>query len=77
MRNTHVRLPRIAPDAIPMPDALRETPDVSSIVEAVRRGGDRAVAEVAAELGISPNAVRIAKSRVLNRFRQEITGLLD
>jgi RNA polymerase sigma-70 factor (ECF subfamily) len=34
-------------------------------------------AEVAAELGISPNAVRIAKSRVLSRFRQEIDGILD
>jgi RNA polymerase sigma-70 factor (ECF subfamily) len=38
---------------------------------------DRPTAEVAAELGISVNAVRIAKSRVLRRFRQEITGLLD
>ena len=34
-------------------------------------------AEVAAELGITPNAVRIAKSRVLSRFRQEIDGILD
>ena len=34
-------------------------------------------AEVAAELDISPNAVRIAKSRVLSRFRQEIQGILD
>jgi RNA polymerase sigma-70 factor (ECF subfamily) len=38
---------------------------------------ERSTAEVAAELSISANAVRIAKSRVLNRFRQEITGLLD
>jgi RNA polymerase sigma factor (sigma-70 family) len=34
-------------------------------------------AEVAAELGISPNAVRIAKSRVQSRLRQEVEGLID
>jgi RNA polymerase sigma-70 factor (ECF subfamily) len=34
-------------------------------------------AEVSAQLGISANAVRIAKSRVLSRFRQEINGLID
>jgi hypothetical protein len=34
-------------------------------------------AAVAAALGITPNAARIAKSRVLNRFRQEIDGLID
>jgi len=34
------------------------------------------VAEVAAELGISANAVSIAKSRVLHRLRQEVRGLL-
>jgi RNA polymerase sigma factor (sigma-70 family) len=34
-------------------------------------------AEVAAELGLTPNAVRIAKSRVLQRLRQEIGGWLD
>jgi RNA polymerase sigma-70 factor (ECF subfamily) len=33
--------------------------------------------DVAAELGTSVNAVRIAKSRVLSRFRQEIEGLVD
>jgi RNA polymerase sigma-70 factor (ECF subfamily) len=33
--------------------------------------------EAAAALGVSPNAVRIAKSRVLARFRQEIDGLID
>src|SRR2546430_1572901 len=32
---------------------------------------------VAAELGISTNAVRIAKSRVLSRFRQDAEGLID
>jgi RNA polymerase sigma-70 factor (ECF subfamily) len=32
---------------------------------------------VAAELGLSVNAVLIAKSRVLQRFRQEARGLLD
>ena len=32
---------------------------------------------VAAEFGVSPNAVRIAKLRVLSRFRQEIQGLID
>lgn len=34
-------------------------------------------ATVAANLGISANAVRIAKSRVLARFRREIEGLVD
>jgi RNA polymerase sigma-70 factor (ECF subfamily) len=33
--------------------------------------------EVAGLLGISANAVRIAKSRVLSRFRQEVDGLID
>jgi RNA polymerase sigma-70 factor (ECF subfamily) len=33
--------------------------------------------QVAAELGISVNAVRIAKSRVLNRLRQEAAGLVE
>lgn len=33
--------------------------------------------EVAADLGISVNAVFIAKSRVLSRLRQEAAGLLD
>jgi RNA polymerase sigma-70 factor (ECF subfamily) len=37
----------------------------------------RPTADVAAELGLSPNAVRIAKSRVLRRFRQEADGLMD
>lgn len=34
-------------------------------------------AEVAAELGSTVNAVLIAKSRVLRRFREEIGGLVD
>jgi RNA polymerase sigma-70 factor (ECF subfamily) len=34
-------------------------------------------AEVAKELGISENAVYIAKCRVLRRLRQELDGLLD
>lgn len=38
--------------------------------------GKRTV-DVAAEIGTTPNAVRIAKSRVLSRFRQEIEGILD
>jgi RNA polymerase sigma-70 factor (ECF subfamily) len=33
--------------------------------------------EVAGLLGVSVNAVRIAKSRVLRRFRQEVDGLID
>lgn len=32
---------------------------------------------VAAELGLSPNAVYLARSRVLARLRQELAGLLD
>jgi len=34
-------------------------------------------AEVAAELNMTANAVRIAKSRILTRFRQEAEGLLE
>ncbi|HJZ91146.1 MAG TPA: sigma-70 family RNA polymerase sigma factor [Gemmataceae bacterium] len=34
-------------------------------------------AQVAAELGTTPNAVFIAKSRVLARLRQEAAGLID
>jgi RNA polymerase sigma-70 factor (ECF subfamily) len=37
----------------------------------------KATREAAAALALSPNAVRIAKSRVLGRFRQEIAGLID
>lgn len=37
----------------------------------------RPAAEVAAELGISVNAVYLAKSRVLARLRQDLDGLLD
>ena len=36
-----------------------------------------AAAEAAAELGVSANAVFIARSRVLARLRQEAAGLLD
>lgn len=39
--------------------------------------GGKSTAETAQELGMSAVAVRIAKSRVLTRFRQEIAGLLD
>jgi RNA polymerase sigma-70 factor (ECF subfamily) len=38
---------------------------------------DRPAGEVAAELGISANAVYLAKSRVLRRLREELVGLLD
>ena len=37
----------------------------------------RPTATVAAELGTTPNAVRIAKSRVLSRLRRECEGLVD
>jgi RNA polymerase sigma-70 factor, ECF subfamily len=43
--------------------------------ENVVRG--RPAAEVAAELGISTNAVYLARSRVLRRLREELNGLLD
>ena len=33
--------------------------------------------EVAAELGLTPNAVLIAKSRVLKRLRHKAEGLID
>jgi RNA polymerase sigma-70 factor (ECF subfamily) len=37
----------------------------------------RSAAQVAAELGISPATVYVAKARVLHRLRQELAGLLD
>jgi RNA polymerase sigma-70 factor (ECF subfamily) len=37
----------------------------------------RPAADVARELGLTVNAVVKAKSRVLNRLRQEAAGLLD
>jgi RNA polymerase sigma-70 factor (ECF subfamily) len=37
----------------------------------------RPAAEVALELGISANAVFIAKCRVIHRLKQELEGLLD
>jgi len=37
----------------------------------------RSAAEIASELGISPNAVYVAKSRVLRRLREELADLLD
>lgn len=43
--------------------------------ETVRKG--REAAEVAADLGMSVNAVLIAKSRVLKRLRQKAEGLID
>jgi RNA polymerase sigma-70 factor, ECF subfamily len=38
---------------------------------------DRPAAEVAKELGLTENAVLIRKCRVIQRLRQETTGLLD
>ena len=38
---------------------------------------DRPVAEVANQLGLSENAVYIARSRVLKRLREELRGLVD
>ena len=38
---------------------------------------DRPAADVARELGVTVNAVYLAKSRVLARLRQELEGLLD
>jgi RNA polymerase sigma-70 factor (ECF subfamily) len=37
----------------------------------------RTAVEVAAELGMTPGAVYVAKSRVLRRLREEFAGLLD
>ena len=37
----------------------------------------RPAADVAAEFGITPNAVYLARSRVLHRLRAELDGLLD
>ncbi len=37
----------------------------------------RSAAEVAAELGITENAVYLARGRVLKRLRQELDGLWE
>lgn len=37
----------------------------------------RSGADVAAELGITVNAVKLARSRVLRRLREELAGLMD
>lgn len=37
----------------------------------------RSPTEVAAELGMSPNAIRQAKSRVLRRLKEELAGLIE
>jgi RNA polymerase sigma-70 factor, ECF subfamily len=39
--------------------------------------GGRSAAEVAKELGMTTNAVYLAKSRVLQRFREEFADLMD
>ena len=38
---------------------------------------ERPAAEVAQHFGITPNAVYVAKSRVLARLRQELAGLVE
>jgi RNA polymerase sigma-70 factor (ECF subfamily) len=38
--------------------------------------GGRAPRDVAADLGMSPGAVRVAKSRVLHRLREELGDLM-
>lgn len=38
---------------------------------------DRPVREVATEIGLSPNAVMLAKARVLRRLRNEVGGLIE
>ncbi len=38
---------------------------------------DRPVSDVAAEFGMTPNAVHIARCRVIRRLREELRGLLD
>ena len=38
---------------------------------------DRPANEVALELGLSVNAIYLARARVLHRLRQELDGLLD
>lgn len=37
----------------------------------------QAVKDVAADFGVTPGAVRVAKSRVLQRLREELKGLED
>lgn len=51
-------------------------PKTYQAFQRVVMGGEKAAA-VAAKLGLSVNAVLIAKSRVLARLRQEVQGLTD
>ena len=61
--------------AIELMQAEFEPPTWKAFWESVARG--RPAREVAGELGISVNAVYVAKSRVLGRLRRELDGLLD
>ena len=55
---------------------LEFRPETWRTFEATVRDGDSS-ADVAERLGISVNAVLIAKSRVLKRLRQKAEGLID
>jgi RNA polymerase sigma-70 factor (ECF subfamily) len=55
---------------------LKFQPATWRAFEATVRDG-RLTADVAAELGLSGNAVLIAKSRVLKRLQQKAEGLID
>lgn len=51
-------------------------PNTWQVFRRVAQDGEKP-AQVAAELGMTENAVLLAKSRVLSRLRQEAEGLLD
>ncbi len=55
---------------------LEVRPTTWRVFEATALDG-RPVADVANELGLSPNAVLLAKSRVLNRLRKKGQGLVE
>ena len=58
-------------------DALEQMDDLDREVLSLRHFEQLTNAEVAHLLEISPNAVYIAKSRVLRRLREELSGLLE
>jgi RNA polymerase sigma-70 factor, ECF subfamily len=65
----------VARRALQMMQAMFKPPTWKACWECVVNG--RTVVEVANELGMTPNAVCLAKARVLRRLRQELQGLLD
>ena len=58
-------------------NALASWTRVCPDAEVILFGDEEGAAETARELGLSVSSVYVAKSRVLQRIRQEAEGLID